>query len=56
MDVDKLIILANYLDEIGLTKEADIIDTLIKDEESATANALSPSTVSERTVERIRAV
>jgi len=37
MDVDKLVALANYLDEIGLKEEADIIDQLIteaKEQES----------------------
>jgi len=29
MDISKLISLANYLDEIGLTKEAELIDNLI---------------------------
>jgi|7_EtaG_2_1085326.scaffolds.fasta_scaffold83617_3 hypothetical protein len=29
MDVDKLVALANYLDEIGLKVEADFIDQLI---------------------------
>ena len=29
MDVDKLVALANYLDEIGLKEEADIIDRLV---------------------------
>ena len=38
MDVDKLVALANYLDEIGLKEEADVIDELIveaKEQESA---------------------
>ena len=29
MDINKLIYLANYLDKIGLTKEAELIDRLI---------------------------
>ena len=53
MDVDKLIILANYLDEIGLSKEADIIDTLIDEQKS---NDISDGVVSKDSEERIRTI
>ena len=31
MNIEKLVALANYLDEIGLSDEADVIDNLISE-------------------------